>query len=89
MTLLSHLALWVGLPVLGLALVLTLFRTLEGPTLPDRIVGLDLLGTLGISVAAVVALAERDVVYLDVAIVLALLSFLGTVAFAAYLERSR
>lgn len=89
MTLLSHLALWVGLPVLGLALVLTLFRTLEGPTLPDRIVGLDLLGTLGISVAAVVALAERDAVYLDVAIVLALLSFLGTVAFAAYLERSR
>lgn len=89
MTLLSQLALWVGLPVLGLALVLTLFRTLEGPTLPDRIVGLDLLGTLGISVAAVVALAERDAVYLDVAIVLALLSFLGTVAFAAYLERSR
>ena len=38
---------------------------------------------------AVVALAARDAVYLDVAIVLALLSFLGTVAFAAYLERSR
>jgi len=88
-TLLSQLALWVGLPALGLALVLTLFRTLKGPTLPDRIVGLDLLGTLGISVAGVVALAARDAVYLDVAIVLALLSFLGTVAFAAYLERSR
>lgn len=89
MTLLSHLALWVGLPLLGAALLLALFRILRGPTLPDRIVGLDLLGTLGISVAAVVALAERDAVYLDVAIVLALLSFLGTVAFAAYLERSR
>jgi multicomponent Na+:H+ antiporter subunit F len=88
-TLLSQLALWVGLPVLGLALLLTLFRTLKGPTLPDRIVGLDLLGTLGISVAAVVALAARDAVYIDVAIVLALLSFLGTVAFAVYLERSR
>ncbi len=89
MTLLSQLALWVGLPLLGAALLLALFRILRGPTLPDRIVGLDLLGTLGISVAAVVALAERDAVYLDVAIVLALLSFLGTVAFAAYLERSR
>jgi len=88
-TLLSQLALWVGLPLLGAALLLALFRILRGPTLPDRIVGLDLLGTLGISVAAVVALAERDAVYLDVAIVLALLSFLGTVAFAAYLERSR
>lgn len=89
MTLLSQLALWVGLPALGLALLLTLFRILRGPTLPDRIVGLDLLGTLGISVAAVVALAARDAVYLDVAIVLSLLAFLGTVAFAAYLEQSR
>ena len=89
MTLLSQLALWVGLPALGLALLLTLFRILRGPTLPDRIVGLDLLGTLGISIAAVVALSARDAVYLDVAIVLALLAFLGTVAFASYLERSR
>jgi multicomponent Na+:H+ antiporter subunit F len=88
-TLLSQLALWVGLPALGLALLLTLFRIVKGPTLPDRIVGLDLLGTLGISIAAVVALSARDAVYLDVAIVLALLAFLGTVAFAAYLERSR
>jgi len=88
-TLLSQLALWVGLPGLGLALLLTLVRISKGPTLPDRVVGLDLLGTLGISVAAVVALAARDAVYIDVAIVLALLAFLGTVAFASYLERSR
>lgn len=89
MTLLSSLALHVGLPVLGLALLLTLARLAKGPTLADRVVALDLLGTLGISVVAVVALAARNSVYLDVAIVLALLSFLGTVAFAAYLERSR
>ena len=75
--------------ILGLALLLTLVRIAKGPTLPDRVVGLDLLGTLGISVAAVVALAARDAVYIDVAIVLALLSFLGIVAFAVYLERSR
>ena len=89
MTLLSSLALHVGLPVLGLALLLTLVRLGKGPTLADRVVALDLLGTLGISVVAVVTLAARNAVYLDVAIVLALLSFLGTVAFAAYLERSR
>ena len=89
MTLVPSLALHVGLPVLGLALLLTLLRLGKGPTLADRVVALDLLGTLGISVVAVVALAARNAVYLDVAIVLALLSFLGTVAFAAYLERSR
>ena len=89
MTLLSSLALHAALPVLGLALLLTLVRLAKGPTIADRVVALDLLGTLGISVVAVVALATRTTVYLDVAIVLALLSFLGTVAFAAYLERSR
>lgn len=89
MTLLSSLALHVGLPVLGLALLLALVRLAKGPTLADRVVALDLLGTLGISVVAVLALATRVSVYLDVAIVLALLSFLGTVAFAAYLERGR
>ena len=89
MTLLAGLALWVALPVLGLALILTAVRIGLGPSLTDRVVGLDLLSTLGISVVAVVALASGNAVYLDVAIVLALLSFLGTVAFAAYLERSR
>ena len=89
MTLLSQLALWIALPVLGLALLLTAVRIGLGPSLPDRVIGLDLLSTLGVSVVAVVALASRDAVYLDVAIVLALLSFLGTIAFAAYLERSR
>ncbi|MBK9087779.1 MAG: cation:proton antiporter [Holophagales bacterium] len=89
MTLLAGLALWVALPVLGVALLLTAARIGLGPSLPDRVVGLDLLSTLGISVVAVVALASGNDVYIDVAIVLALLSFLGTVAFAAYLERSR
>ena len=89
MTLLAQLALWVALPVLGLALLLTVVRIGLGPSLPDRVVGLDLLSTLGISVVAVVALASGNAVYIDVAIVLAPLSFLGTVAFAAYLERSR
>ena len=89
MTLLSSLALHVGLTVLGLALLLTLVRLAKGPTIADRVVALDLLGTLGISVVAVAALATGNAVYLDVAIVLALLAFLGTVAFAAYRERSR
>ncbi len=89
MSLLSQAALWAGLPLLGVALVLTLVRMGKGPTVADRVVALDLFSTLAISVVAAVALAARNAVYLDVAIVLALLSFLGTVAFAAYLERSR
>lgn len=89
MTLLELVSVWVALPLLGVALLLTVVRIGLGPSLPDRVVGLDLLSTLGVSVVAVVALSSRNAVYLDVAIVLALLSFLATVAFAVYLERSR
>lgn len=78
---------YIALPALGLAIVLTVLRLVRGPSFPDRVVALDLLTTLGIGLIAVDAIALRETVLLDVAIVLALTSFLGTVAFARYVER--
>jgi multicomponent Na+:H+ antiporter subunit F len=86
---LATLVLWVVLPAFALSLLLTSVRVARGPSLPDRIVALDLLGTLAIGVVAVLSIAYGKSVYLDVALVVALLSFLATVAFAVYLERSR
>jgi multicomponent Na+:H+ antiporter subunit F len=80
---------WVVLPAFALSLLLTSVRVARGPSLPDRIVALDLLGTLAIGVVAVLSITYGKSVYLDVALVVALLSFLATVAFAVYLERSR
>jgi multicomponent Na+:H+ antiporter subunit F len=77
---------WI-IPLLSVAIVLAFVRFLRGPSLPDRVVALDLIATLGIGVIAVYAIATDQPVFLDVAIVLALISFLGTVAFAYYLER--
>ncbi len=82
-------ALQVVLPLLGLAVALTLVRLLRGPSAADRVVALDLLTTIGIGFAAAYALATSRSEFLDVGIVLALLSFLGTVGFAYYLERPR
>lgn len=76
------------LPLLSLAMVLAFIRLVRGPSLPDRVVALDLIATLAMGMIAVYAMARNQPVLLDVAIVLALLSFLGTVAFARYLERS-
>lgn len=84
---LPDLALYVVLPVLGLALLLTLSRLLRGPRTPDRVVALDLMVTLGIGVIAAYAIATEQAALLDVALVLALISFLGTTAFAYYLQR--
>jgi len=84
---LTDLILWVAMPVMSLALVLAFVRLVRGPTLSDRVIALDLTGTVGMGMIAVYAIARDLPVLLDVAIVLALISFLGTVAFARYLER--
>lgn len=86
MSLLTFISL-VILPVLSLALLLTFARLLRGPSLPDRVIALDMLTTLGIGVVAVYALFTGQPALLDVAILLALLVFLGTVGFAYYIER--
>lgn len=79
----------VALSILGLSLVLAFARLVRGPALEDRALALDLVSTMTVSVAAVAAIRFRSAVYLDVAIVLALIAFIGTVAFARYLERGR
>ncbi|WP_322807751.1 monovalent cation/H+ antiporter complex subunit F [Thermanaerothrix sp.] len=75
------------LSVLTAGMILTFIRLLRGPSLPDRIVALDLIVTLLIGIIATYAILNDQAAFLDVAIILALVSFLGTVAFAYYIER--
>lgn len=84
---LPDLILLVALPLLSLTMMLAFIRLVRGPSLPDRVIALDLIGTLGMGMIALYAIARNQPALLDVAIVLALLSFLGTIAFARYLER--
>jgi multicomponent Na+:H+ antiporter subunit F len=72
---------------LGVALFLAFLRLVRGPTLPDRVVALDLIAVLTVALIALYAIATNERILLDTAIVLALISFLGTVALARYLER--
>lgn len=84
---LQEIALFFILPVLIIAVVLSFIRLVRGPSLPDRVVALDLMSTLGIGVIAAYAIASEQAIYLDVASILALISFLGTIAFAYYIEK--
>ena len=77
----------VVVPVLIVAILLTFVRLVKGPNLPDRVVALDLLAMIGISLIAAYAIATQEPAILDIAIVLALISFLGTIAFAYYIEQ--
>jgi multicomponent Na+:H+ antiporter subunit F len=75
------------LTTLGIALLLALFRLVKGPTLPDRVVAMDLVSVLVVGLIVVVAAASGVRAMLDAAIVIALIGFLGTIAYATYVER--
>jgi multicomponent Na+:H+ antiporter subunit F len=71
--------------LLGFAVVATLVRIVRGPTLADRILGLDTLTVLGIAIIGVFAMRTGLYVYIDIAVALGLVGFVSTAAFARYL----
>lgn len=71
----------------GLALLLALYRFVRGPSTADRVVAFDVMTIVGITGIGLLALVEVRGIYLDVALVYALLSFLGVIVIARYLER--
>jgi multicomponent Na+:H+ antiporter subunit F len=78
----------VALGMLAIAAALSCVRVLIGPTLPDRVIAVALIGVLMVCLLVVTAGATARQAFLDVAIVVALISFVGTVAYARYIERS-
>ena len=72
---------------LGLAAVLVLVRLLLGPSVPDRIVALDVLVQIIVAGIAVAAAATRDGTYLSVLVAVSLLAFVGTVTIGRFIER--
>jgi multicomponent Na+:H+ antiporter subunit F len=77
----------IALTMLALAALVAFGRLVYGPTLPDRVVAIDLIGVLIVCLLVVLAAVTGELSFLDVAIVLALVSFVGTVAYARYVER--
>ena len=71
----------------GTAFLFALFRFIKGPVAADRVVAFDVLTIISITGIVLAALLEERGIYLDVALVYALLSFLGVIVVARYLER--
>ncbi|MCA1441544.1 cation:proton antiporter [Ensifer sp. IC4062] len=74
-----------ALLLLSAALLLTVLRIVRGPTLPDRVLGLDMLVAIAIGLIAVIAIKTGFDLYIDIAIALGLVGFLATVAFARFI----
>jgi multicomponent Na+:H+ antiporter subunit F len=76
----------VALCLAGAAFLLSLWRFIKGPTAADRVVAFDILTIISITLIVMVSLLAERIIYLDVALIYALLSFLGVIAVARYLE---
>lgn len=77
----------VGLPIVLIAVFAAAYRLMRGPSTVDRALALDLISILAIGMLGLYALVEGNTVYVDVAIVVALVSFLATIGFTRYLTR--
>lgn len=66
-----------------------LYRVIKGPTIADRMVGIDIMGILVVGIAAIIALQTDRMFVLDIGIAWIILSFIGTLTLAKYLGRNK
>jgi multicomponent Na+:H+ antiporter subunit F len=78
--------LYVSLAVLSLAVLVAFGRVLKGPSLPDRVVAIDYVSYVTMGFLGTYAILSGREAYIDAALVLGLLAFIGTIALARYVE---
>lgn len=76
---------YIALGLLSVSFLVTVFKVVKGPTLPDRVLALDMLVAVAIGFIAVLAIKTGFTLYIDIAIALGLVGFLATVAFARFI----
>lgn len=74
-------AMWLT-PILVLGMFFSFVRLVKGPSVPDRVVALDTVAVLAIGMLVLIAIGTDQALLLDVALAMALITFLGTVALA-------
>ena len=85
MTTVLNLVLYLALLVHMILIGVALWRVWRGEHIVDRLIGADLIGTLTLAILVLVALIDNDGIYIDIALGLAALGFIGTIALAKYI----
>lgn len=79
----------VCMAIVGLAVLLASARLVKGPGLPDRIVALDTLNINAIALIVLYGIWLRSALFFEIALLIAVMGFLGTVALTKYLQRGK
>lgn len=77
----------IALTLFSITIAISFYRVIKGPSMPDRIVGLDTIGVNLLSMVAIISIVFATKAYLEVILILGILSFIGTIAFSKFLER--
>ncbi|WP_449621646.1 Na(+)/H(+) antiporter subunit F1 [Robertmurraya sp. Marseille-Q9965] len=77
----------IALFCLALAMVALIYRVIKGPSVPDRIIALDAIGINLVAIIALISIELRTNAFLEIILLIGILAFIGTVAFAKYLEK--
>ncbi len=73
--------------LLLVAMMCAAVRIVRGPSGPDRVVALDMISLLGVAATGLAVLVSGSTAFIDIAVGIALVGFLATVAFAGFIER--
>ncbi|MGF9788047.1 Na(+)/H(+) antiporter subunit F1 [Bacillus velezensis] len=76
-----------SLGIMAVSTLLYVIRVIKGPTIPDRVVALDGIGINLIAMTALVSILLNTSAFLDIILLLGILSFIGTISFAKFLEK--
>jgi len=82
-----NILLYTSLVFIGLAIILAVVRFIKGNTTIDRIISFDVLTIISIALIAMISYMSGRIIYLDVALVYGLLSFLSVIIIARYFEK--
>lgn len=77
----------IALILFGIAIFISFIRIIIGPTFPDRVIAMDVVGVNLISAIAIVSILFATKFFFDVILVLGILAFISTIAYSKFLER--
>jgi len=77
----------ISLVLFGIAILITFIRIIIGPTFPDRVIAMDVIGVNLISAIAIVSILFNTRALYDVILVLGILAFISTISFSKFIER--
>lgn len=78
---------WGAIVLITLSMIVVIYRLVKGPTPSDRVVALDAIGVSLISLIGLFSIFVETNFYLEIILLLAILSFIGTVAFSKFIEK--